>query len=203
MPTSSTTASPRRLARGSMGTLWSWQISIFNWYTNLETRTRPMSCLGDLIWHQKMRTSWLSSSRIICLPTRNPHLRSMLQHVPNLKIMAPTLVMSWKEPPILETSLKNRVTIADMSLKIWQTIAETSQKIWHRKTSHSRLVPQTWVMTTSYQPSSSIKRSRRPKEKTPQPLNNGNGRTALSNKETSGPRRAPSLLWETMSLRGG
>jgi len=31
-----------------------------------------MNCLGDLIWHQKMRTNWLSSSRIICLPTRNP-----------------------------------------------------------------------------------------------------------------------------------
>jgi len=41
-----------------------------------------MNCLGDLTWHQKMRTNWLSSSRIICLPTRNPHLRSTSQHVP-------------------------------------------------------------------------------------------------------------------------
>src|SRR5712671_8148670 len=104
--------------------------------------------------------------------------------------------------PTLDMSRK-KLTIAETSLKIWQTIAETSLKIWHQNTSHSRLVPQTWVMTTSYRPSNSIKRSRRPKEKTPRPLDNGNGRTAFGNKETSGPRRAPSLLWETTSLRGG
>src|SRR5712672_1981152 len=151
-----------------------------------------MNCLGDLTWHQKMRTNWLSSSWIICLPTRNPRLRSMWQHVPNPKIMAPTLDTSRKDP-----------TIADTSLKIWQTIAETSLKIWHRRTQRSRLVQRTWATVTLFRPSSSIRRSRRPKEKTPRPSDNGNGHTVLRNKETSGPKRAPSLLWETTSLRGG
>src|SRR5712672_2675959 len=192
MPTSNTIASPRRLARELMGTSWSWPILTFNWYTNLATQTRPMNCLGNLTWHQKMRTNWLSSSRIICLPTRNPRLRSTWQHVPNPKTTTPTLDMSRKEPTILKTSLKN-----------WQTIAETSLKIWQRRTQRSKLVQRTWATVTSFRPSNSIKRLRRPREKTPRPSDNGNGRTVLRNKETSGPRRAPSLLWETTSLRGG
>src|SRR5712671_6532599 len=102
--------------------------------------------------------------------------------------MTPTLDMSRKE-----------LTIADTSLKIWQTIAETSLKIWHQRTQRSRLVQRTWATDTRYRPSNLIKKSRRPRVKTPQPSDNGNGRTVLRNKETSGPRRAPSLLWETTS----
>src|SRR5712671_3451399 len=158
-----------------------WPTTTFSWYTSPVTRTRPMNCLGDPIWHQKMRTNWLSSSRIICLPPRIPRLRRTWQHVPNPKITAPT-----------QATNRTKLTIADTSLKIWQT-----------NTSHSRLVQQTWVTTTSYRPSNSIKRLRRPKEKMPRPLGNGNEHTASRNTETSGQKRAPSLLWETTSLRGG
>src|SRR5712671_6542075 len=84
-----------------------------------------MNCLGDLTWHQKMRTNWLSSSRIICLPTRNPRLRGTWQHVPNLKTTTLTLDTSRKEPTILDTLKK----LSDDSQDVIKNLADDSRDI--------------------------------------------------------------------------
>jgi len=134
---------------------------------------RPTNCLGDpnMAPEDEDETGY-RPPLIICLPPRDSPSKAY--------------VATRTKPENYDSDSGYESEGTDdsrhVNKKFWQTIAETSFKdLAPENTALKARAAKLGRWIHHFGPSSSIRRSRRPKEKTPRPSDNGNGRTVLRN----------------------